>query len=116
MARDVESLAIAMKALTVDSTMYEVAPATPPVPFRSQVLLYCFSSVLVQLLTSHNYVFIMQDSVHCNPAGGGSIRYQYAIHIETQRTVDWSIRKMAKFGSIVSYEFGHHSEFWLSSQ
>ncbi|KAI0239958.1 Fatty-acid amide hydrolase 1 [Lamellibrachia satsuma] len=37
MARDVESLAIAMKALTVDSTMYEVAPATPPVPFRSQI-------------------------------------------------------------------------------
>ncbi|KAI0228828.1 Fatty-acid amide hydrolase 1 [Lamellibrachia satsuma] len=37
MARDVESLTIAMKALTVDSTMYEVAPATPPVPFRSQI-------------------------------------------------------------------------------
>ena len=56
-ARDVESLAIAMKALTVDSTMYEVAPATPPVPFRSQVLLYRFSSVLVQVLTTQTLLF-----------------------------------------------------------
>ena len=57
MARDVESLAIAMKALTVDSTMYEVAPSTPPVPFRSQVLLYRFSSVLVQVLTTQTLLF-----------------------------------------------------------
>ncbi|KAI0242444.1 Fatty-acid amide hydrolase 1, partial [Lamellibrachia satsuma] len=37
LARDVGSLAIAMKALTVDSTIYEVAPAIPPVPFRSEI-------------------------------------------------------------------------------
>ena len=37
LARDVESLAIVMKALTNDSTMYELAPAIPPVPFRSEV-------------------------------------------------------------------------------
>ena len=91
MARDVESLAIAMKALTVDSTMYEVAPATPPVPFRSQVLLYHFSSVLVQLLTPHNYVFIMQDSVHGSLNGGGGTPYVSSIP---------SVRQIPRFVSV----------------
>ena len=50
LARDVDSLAIAMKALTVDSTLYEVATALPPVPFRSEVMLCCFSFVSVELL------------------------------------------------------------------
>ena len=50
LARDVDSLAIALTALTVDSTLYEVAPALPPVPFRSEVMLCCFSLVSVELL------------------------------------------------------------------